>query len=234
MSTRPTPSTSDGTYALISSAYTSHISQQSPSTSRTNDLVARSFGYTALSLSTLPGTSNLGVSCGNPLALAHLQPGETIVDLGSGGGLDVFLASPFVGATGRAIGVDMTPAMVTLARRNAEKGGYGNVEFVLARVTAVPLDSGCADVVVSNCVINLVPQEEKKKVFEECWRLLKSGGRLAVSDLLARGELPEMVRSDAALLVGCVAGASRVDEYEAWLRGVGFKGACDAAREVGD
>jgi len=217
-------STSGETYKLISDSYAAYAAQQNASTSHANNLVARSFGYSAEDLAAIPSTSNLGVSCGNPLALAHLKPGETVVDLGSGGGLDLFIASPLLGPTGRAIGVDMTPCMVSLARRNAEVGGYENVEFVEARITDIPLEDGTVDVVMSNCVINLVPDDEKPKVFAEVWRLLKSGGRFAVSDVLARGEMPEEVRGDAALLVGCIAGASRVKEYEKWIRQVGFKG----------
>jgi len=220
---------SDGTYKLISDAYASHAAQQSASTSHSNAAVAQSFGYSAKDLQLIPSSSNLGVSCGNPLALANLKAGETLLDLGSGGGLDLFIASPVLGPTGRAVGVDMTPSMISLARRNAEAGGYGNVEFVQAKITDIPLADGTVDVVVSNCVINLVPDGEKPKVFAEVWRLLKNGGRVAVSDVLARGEMPEMVKSDAALLVGCVAGASRAEEYEAWMRGVGFKGMWDTA-----
>ena len=184
--------------------------------------IASAFGYSLDELTTLPEGSNMGLSCGNPLALANIKPGETVIDLGSGGGFDVFLAARRVGGKGKAIGVDQNPDMLALAERNRVKGGYENVEFVDAPITRIPLEGGIADCVISNCVINLVAAEEKHLVFEEMYRLLKPGGRVAVSDLLAKKELPREMREDVAAYVGCIAGAALVSEYEGWLKGAGF------------
>jgi arsenite methyltransferase len=182
--------------------------------------VAEAFGYTAEELTSVPAEANMGLSCGNPTATAHLRPGEVVVDLGSGGGLDVFLASKKIGPTGRAIGIDMTPAMVERARNNAETGGYTNVEFHLAQIDKLPLPDASVDCVISNCVLNLAP--DKPAVFREIARVLKPGGRLAISDIALKGPLPETVASSLAAYVGCIAGAIRIDTYREELLKAGF------------
>ena len=182
--------------------------------------MAEAFGYTAEELASIPAEANMGLSCGNPLATAHIQEGETVVDLGSGGGLDVFLAAKQVGPTGRAIGIDMTPDMLELARKNARKDGYENVQFLEGKIDAIPLPDESADLVISNCVINLAP--DKNKVFQEIFRILKPGGRVAVSDIALKQVLPQELAESAAALVGCIAGAILIQDYENGLRAAGF------------
>jgi SAM-dependent methyltransferase len=162
----------------------------------------------------------MGLGCGNPQAIAALRPGETVLDLGSGGGFDCFLAARRVGPQGKVIGVDMTPEMLSKARANAVEGGYANVEFRLGEIEALPVADNTVDVIISNCVINLSP--EKLRVYREAYRVLKSGGRLAISDVVATAEMPEDVRADIALLSGCVSGASLATDVEAMLREAGF------------
>ncbi|KAF4222291.1 hypothetical protein CNMCM5878_005573 [Aspergillus fumigatiaffinis] len=186
--------------------------------------VAKAFGYDPEDLKSLPENANLGVSCGNPLALASLREGETVIDLGSGGGIDVILAARKVGPKGKAIGVDMTKKMLALAHENVEKAGITNASFVEGFITAIPLEDSTADCIISNCVVNLVPKEEKSLVFHEMFRLLKPGGRVAISDILARRELPPEIANDLALYVGCIAGASQAQEYHAYLKDAGFGG----------
>jgi arsenite methyltransferase len=183
--------------------------------------VAEAFGYSSAELGSIPAEANMGLSCGNPTAMASIRAGEVVVDLGSGGGLDVFLASALVGPEGKAIGIDMTPAMVERARANAASGGYGNVEFHLATIDALPLADASVDCVISNCVINLAP--DKTAVFREIARVLKPGGRLAVSDIALKGELPEAVAQSLAAYVGCIAGAIRIEDYRQGLLDAGFK-----------
>jgi SAM-dependent methyltransferase len=183
--------------------------------------VAQAFGYSAEELTSIPAEANMGLSCGNPTATANLRPGEVVVDLGSGGGLDVFLASKKVGPEGRAIGIDMTPAMVERSRANAATGGYTNVEFYESTIDRIPLPDASADCVISNCVLNLAP--DKPAVFREIARVLKPGGRLAVSDIALKGELPEAVARSMAAYVGCIAGAIRIDDYRAGLLAAGFE-----------
>jgi arsenite methyltransferase len=183
--------------------------------------VAEAFGYSAEELTSIPAAANMGLSCGNPTATAHLRPGEVVVDLGSGGGLDVFLAAQQVGPTGRAIGIDMTPEMIDRARANAAAGGYTNVEFHLATIDRLPLADASADCVISNCVLNLAP--DKPAVFREIFRVLKPGGRLAVSDIALKGELPEAIAKSLAAYVGCIAGAIRIDDYRSGLLDAGFE-----------
>ena len=183
--------------------------------------VAEAFGYTPEELTSIPAEANMGLSCGNPTATAHIKRGEVVVDLGSGGGLDVFLASKMVGAEGRAIGIDMTPAMLERARANAESGGYTNVEFYQSTIDQIPLPDASVDCVISNCVLNLAP--DKPAVFREIARVLKPGGRLAVSDIALKQELPEDIAKSVAAYVGCIAGAILIDDYRDGLLAAGFE-----------
>ena len=182
--------------------------------------VAEAFGYTAEELVSIPAEANMGLSCGNPTAFASVKPGEVVVDLGSGGGLDVFIAARKAGPTGKAIGIDMTPEMIALARRNAEKSGLSNVEFHQSTIDKLPLPDASVDVVISNCVINLAP--DKAAVFREIVRVLKPGGRLAVSDIALKQSLPPELGNDLLAYVGCIAGATPIDEYRAALANAGF------------
>ena len=183
--------------------------------------VAEAFGYTAEELTSIPAEANMGLSCGNPTATAHLKPGEVVVDLGSGGGLDVFLAAKMVGPKGRAIGIDMTTAMIERARANAQAGGYTNVEFYQSTIDRIPLPDASVDCVISNCVLNLAP--DKPAVFREIARVLKPGGRVAVSDIALKHELPEAVAQSMAAYVGCIAGAIKIDDYKKGLLAAGFE-----------
>jgi len=184
--------------------------------------VAEAFGYSAEELASLPAEANMALSCGNPTATANLRPGEVVVDLGCGGGLDVLLAARKVGPTGRAIGIDMTPEMLERARQGAVKAGVANAEFRLGRIEALPLDDASVDCLISNCVINLAP--DKAAVFREMYRVLKPGGRVAVSDIALKQALPDELRRSVEAFVGCVAGALMMDEYVALLAAAGFVG----------
>ena len=183
--------------------------------------VAEAFGYTPEELTSIPAAANMGLSCGNPTATAHIRCGEVVVDLGSGGGLDVFLAAKMVGPEGRAIGIDMTPAMIERAQENAVAGGYQNVEFYLSTIDRIPLPDASVDCIISNCVLNLAP--DKQAVFQEMARVLKPGGRVAVSDIALKHELPEAVAQSIAAYVGCIAGAIKIDDYRDGLRAAGFE-----------
>jgi len=183
--------------------------------------VAEAFGYTPEELISIPAAANMGLSCGNPTATAHLRRGEVVVDLGSGGGLDVLLASKMVGPEGRAIGIDMTRAMIERARGNATACGYNNVEFYQSTIDRIPLPDASVDCVISNCVLNLAP--DKPAVFREIARVLKPGGRVAVSDIALKHELPEAVAQSMAAYVGCIAGAIRIDDYRNGLMSAGFE-----------
>ncbi len=186
--------------------------------------VAEAFGYSPEELAQIPAEANMGLSCGNPTATASLREGETVVDLGSGGGLDVFLASAKVGASGKAIGIDMTEEMIELAHRNNAKrlqeGAPANVEFHLATIDDLPLEDNSVDCVISNCVINLAP--DKRAVFREIARVLNPGGRLAVSDIALKQELPRELGNDLMAYVGCIAGAISLEEYRQGLLDAGF------------
>lgn len=186
--------------------------------------VAEAFGYTPEDLASIPAEANMGLSCGNPTATANLRPGEVVVDLGCGGGLDVLLSAAKVGTTGKAIGIDMTEEMIALAQRNAAKGRDGqpveNVEFHLAPIDEMPLADASADCVISNCVINLAP--DKQAVFREIVRILKPGGRLAVSDIALKKPLPDELGQDILVYVGCIAGAIPIEDYRQGLIDAGF------------
>jgi len=177
-------------------------------------------GYSADELGAVPDGANLGLGCGNPQAIARLRPGESVLDLGSGGGFDCFLAARQVGPTGRVVGVDMTPQMVTKARENARKAGVNNVDFRLGEIEHLPVQDGSVDVILSNCVINLSPS--KADVVREAFRVLRPGGRVAISDVVATAAIPERFRGPESALTGCVSGAARVDELECLLTEAGF------------
>lgn len=183
-------------------------------------LISTRLGYDDADLASVPKGADMGLGCGNPKAIAALQPGEVVVDLGSGGGFDCFLASAEVGASGRVIGVDMTPDMLSKARRNADEGRFDNVEFRLGEIEHLPVADGTADVIISNCVINLSP--DKAQVFREAFRVLKPGGRLAISDVVATTELPAEMRADADLIAGCIGNAALLEDLQAWIRDAGF------------
>jgi SAM-dependent methyltransferase len=183
--------------------------------------VSQAIGYSEEELTSVPEGANLGLGCGNPVALASLAEGETVLDLGSGAGFDCFLAANRVGKRGKVIGVDMTPEMIDKARENAEKGGYRNVEFRLGEIENIPAADNSVDVVISNCVINLSP--DKSRVFAEAFRVLKPGGRLMVSDIVLGKELPDFIRNSIAAYVGCVAGAMLKDEYPETIKEAGFQ-----------
>jgi SAM-dependent methyltransferase len=183
--------------------------------------LSRKMGYADQDLAQVPEGANLGLGCGNPVALASLKSGEVVVDLGSGAGFDCFLAARRVGETGKVIGIDMTHEMLGKARENARKGGYGNVEFRLGEIESLPVADGTADVIISNCVINL--STDKPRVFREAFRILKPGGRLMVSDLALTAPLPPSVRRSVEAYAGCISGAMMKEEYLAAIRAAGFK-----------
>jgi len=178
-------------------------------------------GYSAEQATAAPKDADLGLGCGNPLAFAGVKPGETVLDLGSGAGIDAFLAAREVGPKGRVLGVDMTPPMIDRARATAAREGYANVEFRLGEIENLPVADATVDVIISNCVINLSP--EKSRVFREAFRVLRPGGRFAVSDVVTRGEVPEKLRQDVLLWAGCIAGALQDTDYAAKLAAAGFE-----------
>ncbi len=184
------------------------------------DQMASRIGYSSDQLAVLPDEANLGLGCGNPTAIDSLTPGEVVVDLGSGAGIDVFLASKEVGPTGKVIGVDMTDAMLEKARRNATKGGYENVEFRKGKIEELPIEDESVDVIISNCVINLSP--EKDRVFREAFRVLKPGGRMMISDIVLEKELPQEVADKMEAWVACVGGAILRDAYLQAVKDAGF------------
>lgn len=178
-------------------------------------------GYSKEDIGSVPEGANMGLGCGNPVALASLKPGETVVDLGSGGGFDCFLAAKEVGKTGKIIGVDMTPDMVSNARKNAEKMGTKNIEFRLGEIEHLPVADNSADIIMSNCVINLSP--DKASVYRDAYRVLKPGGRMAISDIVATTQLPDEIRKNLELVSACVGGAATIDDTEEMLTQCGFQ-----------
>lgn len=182
---------------------------------------AMKMGYSEDDLANTPLEANMGLGCGNPIAIAALKEGETVLDLGSGGGFDCFLARARVGETGHVVGVDMTPEMVKLARENAKKSGYKNVEFRLGEIEHLPVADESVDVIISNCVINL--SLDKEQVFKEAYRVLKPGGRISISDVVATAELPEQIKKDLAMITGCIAGAEHVENVRSMMQNAGFK-----------
>ena len=186
-----------------------------------NTLVSTRLGYSEGDLDNVPEGADMGLGCGNPRAIASIKPGETILDLGSGGGFDCFLAAAETGEKGRVIGIDMTPTMISKARANAVKGKYQQVEFRLGEIEHMPVANETVDVIISNCVINLSP--DKQQVFSEAFRVLKPGGRLAISDVVASTELPESIKNDLALYSGCMAGASLIGELQTILENCGYE-----------
>ncbi len=194
------------------------------------EAASRKIGYSEEEISAVPQGADLGLGCGNPVALASLREGDTVLDLGSGAGFDCFLAARAVGPAGRVIGVDMTPEMLGKARENARRGGYGNVEFRLGEIEHLPAADGSVDAVLSNCVVNLSPAKEK--VFAEAYRVLKPGGRIMISDIVLVGDLPEAVAASLAAYAGCVAGAVRKSGYLRLLEGAGFADV-EVVRETG-
>ncbi|MDJ0623715.1 MAG: arsenite methyltransferase [Desulfocapsaceae bacterium] len=181
---------------------------------------AMKLGYSAEQLEEAPPSSNMGLGCGNPLNIANLQPGEIVLDLGSGAGFDSFLAARMVGPTGKAIGIDMTAKMVEKARKNCKRGRFTNVEFKQGYIESLPIDDSSIDVIISNCVINLSPQ--KKKVFQEALRVLKPGGRLAIADIVALKSLPQEIRENPEMICSCIGGAEKVKTVEQILKDLGF------------
>ena len=214
---------------IVRDGYTKAVMQQTSccstssccgSTSKAKDM-SKTVGYSDAEMNAVPEGANLGFGCGNPVALASLKEGDIVLDLGSGAGFDAFLAAGRVGKTGRVIGVDMTPEMLEKARANAKKGNYTNVEFKLGEIEKLPVDNNSIDVIISNCVINLSP--DKGEVFKDAYRVLKSGGRLMVSDLVLAKDLPKQIKDSIEAYVGCLAGAIKKDEYLNLITMAGFK-----------
>ncbi len=187
-------------------------------------------GYSKENLETVPDGANLGLGCGNPQAIAAIQPDEVVVDLGSGGGFDCFLAAREVGPDGRVIGVDMTPEMINRARMNQEKAALENVEFRLGEIEHLPVGDNVADLIISNCVINLSP--EKRQAYQDAFRVLKPGGRLAVSDIVARKPLPEDIKKDLALVSACIGGAASIEDTQTMLKQAGFENISITPRKI--
>jgi len=181
---------------------------------------SKQMGYTQAQVDMIPEGANMGLGCGNPREFAKIKKGETVLDLGSGGGFDCFLASSEVGSDGKVIGVDMTPKMLSKARKNADSSQFNNIDFRLGEIENLPVADNTVDVIISNCVINLSP--DKQQVFNEAYRVLKTGGRLAISDIVATAVLPPKIQQDMALFTGCMAGASQINDLEKMLKNAGF------------
>ncbi len=209
-------------YAKVAKKGTSCCSSGSCCSSSDNARdISKSVGYSDDEIKTVPDGANLGLGCGNPVAIASLKEGDVVLDLGSGAGFDAFLAAKKVGKTGRVIGVDMTAEMLERARANAKKGGFDNVEFRSGEIEKLPVEDNMIDVVISNCVINLSP--DKQTVFKEAFRVLKPGGRLMVSDLVLVKELPEQIKESVEAYVGCLTGAIKKDIYLGFIKQAGFE-----------
>jgi SAM-dependent methyltransferase len=222
MKIAPTDSSSDRVREEVRLRYgASALGQSTCANDCCTSTDATDLGYSAEDTAAAPEAANLGLGCGNPLAIASLKEGQVVMDLGSGAGFDCFLAARAVGKTGRVIGVDMTHEMLSKARENAQKNGFTNVEFRLGEIEALPVADNSVDVIISNCVINLSP--EKQRVFNEAFRVLKPSGRLAVADMVATAPLPDDVKTDWAAYTGCMAGASQITELEQMLQASGFK-----------
>ena len=183
--------------------------------------VGEKIGYSKEEIQSVPEGSNLGVGCGNPSALAKIEQGQTVVDLGSGAGFDAFLAAPLVGEKGKVIGIDLSDEMLSLARKNARKGGYKNVEFIKGDIEQLPLENEIADHIISNCVINL--SLNKRAVYQEAYRVLKYGGRLSISDIVLEKELPDFVKNSLAGHIACVSGAEKLEDYLQYVKDAGFQ-----------
>lgn len=183
--------------------------------------VGNQIGYTTEQLNTVPEEANLGVGCGNPSSLTQILPGQTVVDLGSGAGFDAFIVSRDVGTSGKVIGIDLSEDMIALARKNAKKGEYSNIEFIKGDIEALPLKDGIADHVISNCVINL--SQKKDKVYKEAYRILKKGGQMSVSDIVLNKELPNFVKNSLSGHIACVSGAEKMESYMKYIEDAGFQ-----------
>lgn len=207
-------------YASVAKQSTSCCAPTTSCCSNQSEAISKAIGYSEHEISSVPEGANLGLGCGNPVALASLKEGETVLDLGSGAGFDCFLAAQRVGEKGKVIGVDMTPEMVDKARENALEGNSHNVEFRLGEIENLPVADNSADIVISNCVINLSP--DKPRVFKEAFRVLKPGGRLMVSDIVLLKELPTFIINSVSAYVGCISGAMLKDEYLATIKSAGF------------
>lgn len=207
-------------YASVAKQSTSCCAPTTSCCSNQSEAISKAIGYSEHEISSVPEGANLGLGCGNPVALASLKEGETVLDLGSGAGFDCFLAAQRVGEKGKVIGVDMTPEMIDKARENALEGNSHNVEFRLGEIENLPVADNSADIVISNCVINLSP--DKPRVFKEAFRVLKPGGRLMVSDIVLLKELPTFIINSVSAYVGCISGAMLKDEYLATIKSAGF------------
>ncbi|MEL6721467.1 MAG: arsenite methyltransferase [Bacteroidota bacterium] len=187
----------------------------------TTDLIGQKIGYSQEDLNSVPEDANLGIGCGNPAALANIGVADTVVDLGSGAGFDAFLVAAKVGDEGKVLGIDLSDEMLSLARKNAKKGNYNNVEFIKGDIEDLPLEDGIADYIISNCVINL--SLNKKAVFKEAYRVLKNGSRLAISDIVLEKELPDFIKNSLAGHLACVSGAERIETYLGYIKDAGFQ-----------
>jgi SAM-dependent methyltransferase len=220
MSENRRPESPDALREAVREGYTRVAQERGADSAERADEVSRRLGYSGDQLEAVPEGANLGVGCGNPTAIDALRPGETVVDLGSGAGMDAFLAARQVGPTGRVIGVDMTDAMLERARENAEKAGLTNVEFRKGQIEDLPVEDATVDVIISNCVINLSP--EKDRVYREAYRVLKPGGRLMISDVILDRPLPEKMLNGIEAYIGCVSGASLRAVYLETISKAGF------------